>query len=570
MEALSLLKNLYESKIIGRVEYQVSVRFCKLFPEEDNRVILLLALVVHYQLKGNVCIRLDTLSSYVQPFDLIKNLDIKELAPLLENSEMVATNGELKPLVFEDNRLYLQKYWKYETELAGWILSRSERPVKKAPEEVQKVIEAFFEEEEDLNWQKVAVKLALMKDFAIISGGPGTGKTYTVDKIIEVFGKAGISRIALATPTGKAAQRLNDAVSKEGITAVTIHKLLGAKPDGSFLFGRENRIQYDAVIVDEVSMLDIRLWVQLIRALPESCKLIMLGDKDQLASVEAGSVLGDICESADNYFSDAVAEELEVPGKNEMAHLNDSIVLLKRSFRFDEQSGLKQLAETINRGDSKKCLELLSSSQYPDIQFLTPSNKVLTEILQKNIIQAYQEYAGKDPESQFKLFNEYRILCVTRKGEFGVERINQISEQGVRKLIGAKQTGWYTGRPVLFTKNDRSVNVRNGETGILHVIEGKEILVVEGDISRTIPVNRVQNYEPSFCMTVHKSQGSEYENVVLLLPNTINPVLTRELLYTAVTRARKSILVVGSETIFEEAVHQKIIRTSGLAKKLMN
>lgn len=570
MEALSILKSLYESKIIGRVEYQLSVHFCKLFPKEDNRVILLLALVVHYQLKGNICIRLDGLSSYMQPVDLIKNLDIEELIPLLENSEMVATNGELKPLVFEDNRLYLQKYWKYETELAGWVLNRSERPIKKISEEVQKAIESFFEAGEVINWQKIAVKLALIKDFVIISGGPGTGKTYTVDRIIEVFNKAGISRIALAAPTGKAAQRLNDSISKENITAVTIHKLLGAKPGGDFLYSRENHISYDAVIVDEASMLDIRLWVQLIRALPESCKLIVLGDKDQLASVEAGSVLGDICESADNSFSDVVAKALGMQGKSEKEHLNDSIVLLKRSFRFDEQSGLKHLAEAINRGDGKKCLELLSSLQYPDIQFLSPSGKVLTKVLEKNIIQAYQEYAGKDPELQFKLFSEHRILCVTRKGEFGVERINQISEQSVRKLIGAKQTGWYIGRPVLFTKNDRSVNVRNGETGIFHVIDGKEVLVIEGDISRTIPANRVQNYEPSFCMTVHKSQGSEYENVVLLLPNGRNPLLTRELLYTAVTRARKSILVVGSQTIFEEAVHQKIIRTSGLAKKIIN
>lgn len=568
MDVLEFLKKLHEANTIGIVEYELAIRFSKLFPGEDSQVILLFVLVVQYQLKGNICIYIEDITRNLQPVELTKNLQPDKLCSLLKNSELVATEGELKPLVFEEGRLYLHKYWKYETELASWILDKSQQQVKSIPRNITEIIESYFENGGAVNWQKVAVKLALIKSFVIISGGPGTGKTYTVAKIVDTFFKSGISRIALAATTGKAAQRLTDAINREDVSAVTIHKLLGYKPDGDFLFGKENKLPYDAVIVDEGSMLDIRLWVQLIRALSESCKLIVLGDKDQLASVEAGSILGDICSKADNSFSASVTKELEIPSKSENGCLNDSIILLKRSFRFNEQSGLNQLAQAINQGDSQECLDLFSSSEYPDVQLLSPSNKIITEVLQEKIIQTYQKYVDEDPGRQFEIFNEYRVLCVTRKGRFGVEQINYICEQSVRKLLGAKQTVWYPGRPVLFTKNGRSINVRNGETGIYRAVDGNDFLVVEGDPSRMIPTNRVQNYEPSFCMTVHKSQGSEFENVVLLLPDAINPLLTRELLYTAVTRARKSLLVVGKQSIFEEAVHQKIIRTSGLANKL--
>lgn len=575
MSLLKTLNRLSEEEAISTWVYRTAKALSDRHPEETDDVLALLALCLHAQEQGNLCIKLDELVVSAEAGELeecVKYLDKNRLITLVTESVLVGKPGDFKPLILEDNRLYLHKYWKYETELAEWLNERSQRPHASLNRKFLDELNNEFETDPagEINWQKVAAQLAFQKDFVIISGGPGTGKTYTVNKILNLFARQGVSSIALCAPTGKAAQRLTENLSGPDHTATTIHKLLGAREDGSFAYGPNRKLPFKVVIVDEASMLDIRLWTQLIRALHQDTRLIVLGDKDQLASVEAGSVLGDMCAHTDNSFSEVLSKELGVPAATgPKPAINDSVVILARSYRFSENSGLKLLADSINSGDAERCIELLKADHLRDIRLLHPSSEHIHQVINDYVVEPYLEYYNVAPELQFRLFKKYQILAANRKGPRGVENLNIQSLQALTNRYGfSRSSAWFQSRAILFTRNDRFLNVKNGETGLYNSSGTGGSVVVEGDATRTILTNRIHNYDSAYAITVHKGQGSEYENVALILPESLNPILTRELLYTAVTRARESILVVGNEEIIKGAVSQKITRVSGLSAKL--
>ncbi len=523
-------------------------------------------------LNGHICISFD---------ELLKDPVVAEkatgdsaiLQELLLNSDIVGIPGDLSPLIVEDQNLYLHRYWSYEQELAEWLSRKSEKTRSELSEYI-KHVNTKFEEQGTVNWQKVAVKLSLIKDLVIISGGPGTGKTYTVSKIIEVLAETSSEdlSIALAAPTGKAAQRLNDSLADQNNTieipeAVTLHKLLGARGDsGTFRFNSGNKLPHDILIVDEASMLDITMWIFMIRALKDDAKLVLLGDKNQLASVEAGSILGDICFESENSFSNAIQKSLneDISVSSGKPAINDCIVHLTKSYRFDENSGIQKLADAINSGDEEKVLELLKSDDHPEIRYLEGNAEDMNTLIEEFVVNPFLSH-DSDVHS-----HSHQILCALRKGPFGVEHINDLAEKQLKRKLGIPSSQvWFSRRPIIVSRNNSVLKIRNGETGI--ALEEKETgfqIFLDNAQTPPISVSRLQNFEPAYAITVHKSQGSEYENVAVLLSNVQNRVLTKELLYTSVTRARQNILVISSDNIIKTTVRENIKRNSGLRSKI--
>lgn len=523
-------------------------------------------------MNGHICISIEELKQDSLVIEMVGG-NTDDLHQMLLDSSLIGSPGELTPLIVDEQNLYLHKYWSYEKELADWLSIKAQQ-TNTLERSVIDHIDELFENDGKINWQRIAVKLALIKDLIIISGGPGTGKTFTVSKILKLLSEASSETlsVALAAPTGKAAQRLNDSLSDQDHEAeipeaMTLHKLLGARGDtGSFRFNSVNKLPHDVVIVDEASMLDITMWINMIRALKDDSKLILLGDKNQLASVEAGSILGDICFNSENSFSDPIKNALNeaVDLSIGVPDINDCIVHLTKSYRFDDNSGIKRLADAINTGDHELVLELLTSEEYPEIRYREGNSEDMKFMIQEFVVNPFQN-TGTKADSQ-----THQILCALRKGPFGVEHINEISERELKRTlrIPSSQT-WFPGRPVIITKNNPVLNIRNGETGFASEQE-ENSYQIRFDNAQTpaISVSRLQDFEPAYAITVHKSQGSEYENVAVLLSNAQNRVLTKELLYTSVTRARQNLLVISSDNIIKSTVQGNIKRNSGLRSKI--
>lgn len=578
-------------ELISKFEFEFARFLYQIDEEASDDSILICLICLHAQLKANVCIFLDEIyqkrtAPELEAEVLKSSNSLDSIINELHKAKFVGNPGEIKPMILEGNRLYLQKYWKYETELSLWIRNKSSISKFELSESVKLYVEALFKGSEPSNlidWQKIAVYASLIKDFLIISGGPGTGKTFTVKNVIETLKYQKKSeekkelRIGLAAPTGKAAQRLTNSLNDEDLKAVTLHKLLGSRgSSGQFIYGKKNKLPYDLVIVDEASMLDISLWVQLIRALSDDSKLIVLGDKDQLASVESGSVLGDLCfESEQSFSKDFVSylnretnQSLEITSSK--SKINDAVILLTKSYRFDEQSGLGLLSKAINTENVELVFDIFVDKNYPEVKLLDPNSTSISDLIDSFIIEPYKSFKSQNDKEQFESFNRFRILCALRKGMYGVEGINEQAEKRLKSKFNIPQTEkWYNGRPILISKNNSTLKIKNGETGICRIEDESSKIIIEGESSRTISTTRLQDFEAGFAITVHKSQGSEFENVALILPEAVNPLLTKELLYTAVTRAQKSVLVIGTIDVLSNTISQKIKRSSGLSEKLL-
>ena len=530
--------------------------------------------ILHNQLKGHICTSLDDLIQDAGNDSPLKSLNKGTLETMISESVLFGDGSELSPFVVENSLLYTHKFWKYEQELADWINHRAKLESSVTEEVVRFISENFEEIGNEPDWQKVAVLVSQIKLFMILSGGPGTGKTHTVKQIIRTSLKNDPEmKIGLAAPTGKAAQRMNESLgdTNTGIKAVTLHSLLGARGTSyNFSFNESNPLPYDLVIVDEASMMDLPMWVHLIRALSGSTRLILLGDQYQLESVEAGSILGDICEYSDNSFSSNIVRYLDDRRIqiSDSSSLNDCIITLTKSFRFGNDSGIYQLSESIKKGDSNRVEEILHSDAYPDVTLVGPGNEAVDSLIENYATKPFRKAVYSKKYLDF--YYEYQILSALRKGKNGVEKLNQIIEHHIKKSIGIAQTNeWYEGRPVMITRNNRILQVKNGEIGICNYEEGSGYTIsFEGSFSKKISVSRIQDYEPAYVNTIHKSQGSEYKNVAIILPEGLNKLFSKELLYTAVTRARQSLLVIGSLSTIKGLIVQNSNRRSGLSNKI--
>ncbi|MBD3615833.1 MAG: exodeoxyribonuclease V subunit alpha [Gracilimonas sp.] len=598
MNVLNYLETLRSQEIIGLLEVEYVRFLLEIQPDEKEEVLLAAAACIQAQQNGNVCLDIqawDHAYLFEDPKSEIKITGALKQSWLdaLLKSRLVSTGDELKPLVVEDKRLYLHRFWKYEEELSEWLKNKSEKLYPES-NEVKSILQNILQPSSDLfevNWQHVAVCLSFLKDLLVISGGPGTGKTFTVLNIIAVHAMVHSNkelRIALAAPTGKAARRLAESIEsgKENLpesilsgivipdTALTVHKLLGSDFKGSrFKYNEENKLPYDIVVIDEASMLDITMWVRLIRAIGDDTKLVVLGDKDQLASVEAGSILGDLCQG-ENSFSEKVAATINemsgipVPVVKSKPSINDSVVFLTKSYRFGTDSGIGQFALAVNNADAEKAIRLLKDSRYPNLNWVDSSSEPLQEIIQKFAVDHYQYYSGEEENKRLISSNRKKILCALRRGRSGVEQINREAERLIRRKKGIlNSTEWYDGRIVMATRNDSILKIRNGEIGICKYKE-EPAIKFEGEYAKEISATRLKEYEPAYAITIHKSQGSEFDEVAIILPSKVNSILSKEILYTAVTRARQNTLIIANEEIIRKTIQQSVSRNSGLRQKV--
>jgi len=488
----------------------------------------------------------------------------------LELCDTVGTPGAYTPLVLDgEGRLYLHRCWRYEQQVAAGILNRS-RPPAINELRLDDALDRYFPPgngADDL--QRTAARVALTHRFSVISGGPGTGKTATVARILALLlDVAGDSRpeIALAAPTGKAALRLHQSIMQAADrldlpdkirgfmpTAVsTIHRLLGVQTRrGGFRHNRDNRLSCDILVVDEASMVDLQLMAGLMEALRDDARVILLGDRNQLASVEAGAVLADICDSAG---------QAAVP-----------VTQLTKSYRFGDDSGIAALSRLINAGEGSAAVELMQSGSYPDILWRSlPTGKSFEDAFRSAARDGYERYArAVSPAEALLELGSFRILSPLRSGPYGVENLNSLC-LGVLAPERKTDTRSMSPLPVMITGNNYELGLFNGDTGVM--VEGDGASAVwfenpEGGLRRLSPL-RLPPFESAFALTVHKSQGSEFGRVLLILPDHLSEVLTRELLYTAVTRARSAIEIWGTEEVFRQASERRTLRRSGLGERL--
>jgi exodeoxyribonuclease V alpha subunit len=534
--AEGLLQTFVADGVIETPDVQVAQRLTALREEADERVALAVALVVRALRGGSVCVDL----SSAEVADLAAAV---KASPLLADPPILRLNGDL---------LYLDRYWLEEQQVCDDILAMVTARPTQVSADIDRLFPTGFEE------QRAAAKVALSQGLTVLTGGPGTGKTTTVARLLALLTSGRRLRIALAAPTGKAAARLQEAVQLEvgklapsdqealaGLHATTLHRLLGSRPDTSarFRHHRGNRLPHDVIVVDETSMVSLTMMARLLEAVRPETRLVLVGDPDQLASVEAGAVLADL-----------------VDGLGEA-----KIAALKTSHRFGESIG--ELATAIRVGDVDRAVEVLRAGgeHIEWIETADPREK-LRNVLVRHAVALRTAAVLGDEKAALEVLDEHRLLCAHRRGPFGVAYWNRQVERWLTEETGEPiWSSWYAGRPVLVTANDYGLGLYNGDTGVTVVRDGA-LRAVIGDA--TFATSRLADVETMHAMTIHKSQGSQTDVVTVLLPQEDSRLLTRELFYTAVTRAKERVRVVGSETALRVAIERRAVRASGLAQRL--
>ena len=555
----------------------------RLDPVADENVLLGAALTSQYAVSGEVCMNLGEIAGT----SVLVGADGAEIiAPKLSSwltslrrSSVVGIDDAYQPLVLEnDDRLYLYQYRNLEARLASALRSRAEAPdFDVDPVQLNRALSVVFPLAAEAMEQREAAMLIVRRPFAVISGGPGTGKTTTVVRVLALLQELNIvvpDRVALSAPTGKAAARLREAMAQVSTEselldvsplgeAVTLHRLLGWRSGGRPpRYGPNRAIPYDVVVVDEVSMVDLALMTQLLEALPRKARLILLGDRDQLSSVEAGAVLGDIC---------AAAESKPLLG---------SIARLGHSWRFTRDSQIGRLATAVTNGDTNEALATLSRSGHSDAIMRPVAKRTdLVDLLEDHCMGVYAEglrlaATGAPAEVVFESISRLQLLAAHRVGPGGVHELNQQVEKqlALRGLLRPGDT-WYPGRPVLVTRNDYNLRLFNGDIGVVlpdpdQPERLKAVFAQSEGGWRAISPGRLPEHETAYAMTVHKSQGSEFNCVIMVLPERASILLSRALLYTAITRATDRLEIWGSTEILEKAIRRRVRRASGLRDRL--
>ncbi|MGY5450893.1 exodeoxyribonuclease V subunit alpha [Agarivorans sp. MS3-6] len=584
------------------------------------------------------------------------------------DSDLQANAAQAKPLVLQYQRLYLHRYWHYEQQIAQYF-AHSESVCRFSPADITPRMQRLFSRDwamllkaklrysreqmavyaeqfldvydpallsnsawlnqlthisdqpsltefvhgiaasSRINWQQLAALQACYQPRLVISGGPGTGKTTTVTRLLALLqdlqlsaGKAPLS-IQLVAPTGKAAARLSESIigakhqlnaSEQTIATIpeqasTIHRLLGVIPGrAEFRHHADNPLALDMLVVDEASMIDMPLMVKLLAAMPKQARIILLGDKDQLASVEAGAVLGDLCAFISHGYSANLVAFLQACSGFNLAPqqassplaIADKLCLLRKSYRFDARSGIGLLAKAVNQGHAEQALELLQS-QRADLPYQALNQGAYQDLLTR-VMQGYQPYLvalqqGEAMEQVFAKFHRFQLLVALRNGELGVTGLNQrleklLQKQGLIALPASTDSVWYIGRPVMIEQNDHEQQLYNGDIGICAADDTGQLMVAFESANglRWLLPSRLPAHQSVYAMTVHKSQGSEFHQVAMLLPPTKQALVNRELLYTAITRAKSTFSLYADPDSISTACRNKTQRRSGLVERLVN
>jgi exodeoxyribonuclease V alpha subunit len=564
--ATGLLATFNAGGVLTSSDIHVATRLGALGGEDDERVLLAVALTVRAVRRGSVCLDLASVR------DTAPDLPWPDEWPLAESPLVLA--GAVR---WERGLLYLDRYHRLETQVHDDLAAR----LALAPPEVHeagletalaKVRSGHFSPE-----QEAAVVAAVRRRTTILTGGPGTGKTTTVARLLAVLADqagGGLS-IALAAPTGKAATRLQEAVVTEldavaqdwpevsrlvgRVDGLTLHRLLGWRPDNAtrFRHDRANRLKYDVVVVDESSMVELTMMGRLLEALRPESRLVLVGDPRQLTSVGAGAVLSDL-----------------VAGYADRA--DSPVSALTENFRSEED--IKALAAALREGDADDVLAALRTPS-GQVSFVEADDDAAIEAALRPDSAAaaravWEAATAEDPERALRELDRYRLLCAHREGPYGVRRWNHLVERWLAEEVGVEVhqvvgDQWYVGRPLLVTSNDYALDVYNGETGVVVLQDGRPRAFVAGsERLKEFAPGRLDAVETMHAMTIHKSQGSQADRVTVLLPEEGSRLLTRELFYTAVTRAKSHVRVVGSEAAVRAAVATRAQRATGLPQRL--
>lgn len=551
--------------------------------------------------EGNICLDITKIRQDELP-------DGYKLHPnrVLTQEYLISDGNEVKPLILRNNKLYFHRYYYYETMILHAIINliASSAIAKNEKLEEANQLAALFDDlfpastkSNEINWQRIAAIQSVLHNFTIITGGPGTGKTTTVAKILNIlFQQNKTLKVALAAPTGKAAARMAESLNaaagqfdnlKESFSKLqpfTIHRLLGYRKNSiHFKRNKDSPLNYDVIIIDEASMIDVALFAKLLNAVGPATKLILLGDKNQLASVEAGSLFGDLCmaQAELNYF-DAGDKEIfetllpqkefellqEKLSKNSNHPLFGHVIELRKSFRFSDEEGIGKFSKAVIENNqttigaffgNTDARILIDTDYSPDVFY--------------GFVSGFESYINEpDIKTALQKLNDLKVLCATREG---IKSVNEMNRQIVdylkhRKLISPDRE-FYENRPVMITKNDYELNLFNGDIGLVRYDEDGNLKVWfengEEELKSVYPSN-ISQAETVFAMTVHKSQGSEFKNVLVMLPETEDlPILTRELIYTAVSRAKEKVTIQAPQNVVLAAANAKVVRGSGLAER---
>jgi exodeoxyribonuclease V alpha subunit len=578
--------------------------------EEDGLLARSAALVSLCNLRGDVCVDLAEQAGRrlfgdgdddIASCELPRAPALGEWLHTLGMAPWVGRPGMNTPLILDEYRLYLGKYWQYEHTVAGALRERLETVKTLDSVRLAGGLRRLFSDvlDGETDWQKVAAAIAVSHRFAVISGGPGTGKTTTVVKVLALLLEQEPElHIALAAPTGKAAARLTQAmrggkgrvdVAQSVLACIpeeasTLHRLLGAGFGRGFRHDRDNPLVLDCLVVDEASMIDLPLMARLLEALPERSRLILLGDRDQLASVEAGNVLGDITgHGREIRYSRAQRSllgrlgmetgEVEPADTTPPPRIADAVGLLRVSYRFAEDSGIGELARRVNAGEGEAALELFGNSRYRDIAWLDAGRDSLHPACLEWAVERYARYLQLDDVAEaLRVFEQARVLAALQGGPFGIGELNRrIAERlQARGLIHGGED--YHGKPVMVTRNDYELGLFNGDIGLLWRVAADDSLrawfAFGGEAPHSVSVRQLPEHDCAYALTVHKSQGSEFDEVLLVLPPADSPVLTRELVYTGITRARRQVTLQGERESFVRGCRRRVQRASALAEKL--
>ena len=564
--------------------------------------------------EGHICLDLTDLEQEIKNLPLsykFNNLD----QSTLKNERLVAlAQDEKQPFIYHNDRLYLQRYFNYETiilkKVFDLVKNGSVLTKKRTDEVLQQrgYIQKLFEVKNagtQTDWQLVATISGVLNNFTIITGGPGTGKTTTVAKLLAIlFAINPDLKVALAAPTGKAAARMaeslkasartesspiGDAIASkfQSLEPSTLHRLLiNIKDTPYFKHNNQNPLNVDVLIVDESSMIDVALFAKLLDAVGSSTRVILLGDKNQLASVEAGSLFGDLCDAQKelncfteerstliNSFIDNPTHKISsLNYRNSSTHpLFQHVIELQFSHRFKSDEGIGKFSKAIILNQQSLIKEFLSPKADAQVIIDTQYAKSVFE----EFIKGYEAYIHEsDIKKALKSFNELRILCAIRESENGLYAINRRVEKYLsdKNLIDTR-TEFYNNRPIMVTRNNYALDLLNGEVGIIRPDKNGTLKAwfedKDGEIKSVSP-GLISKVETVFVMTIHKSQGSEFNNVLVILPQQEDiAIITRELLYTAVTRAKKQVIVQSSETVLLKSAEAQVKRASGIADRFL-
>ncbi|AFC56063.1 exodeoxyribonuclease V subunit alpha [Mycobacterium paraintracellulare] len=561
MFATGLLRTFSDAGVFEAADVHVAQRLTALTGESDERVALAVALVVRALRGGSVCVDLRAASGLLGDADLPWPGADDWLAVVRASALL----GPPPVLRFFGDLLYFDRYWLEEEQVCTDLLALSASPVGIESSSYERLFEPGYEE------QRAAAEIAVSQAVTVLTGGPGTGKTTTIARLLALLlehaERAGMPppRIALAAPTGKAAARLAEAVAAgaqrlgaadrarlAGLSGTTLHRLLGPRPDTSVRFkhNRANRLPHDVIVVDETSMVSLTMMARLAEAVRPDSRLILVGDPDQLASVEAGAVLADLV--------DGLSARGDV-----------RVAALRTPHRYGTSIGA--LAEAIRVGDADRVVELLAAGgehvEWVDAQ--RPADR-LREVLVAHALRLRSAALLGAADEALATLDEHRLLCAHREGPYGATHWNTLVQKWIAEATGQPAwSQWYAGRPLLVTANDYGLRLYNGDTGVAVTgAEGLRAVIAGASGPLDFATSRLGEVETMHAMTIHKSQGSQADEVTVLIPPEDSRLLTRELFYTAVTRAQTRVRVVGPEASVRAAIERRAMRATGLRQRL--